>query len=363
MRSATIFTFALANGALAARAFLNEPDTGIQDVLGGLPDGRLPELSSIVGLPDFEWVAKKYMPVRNFSYYRNGAGGEWSYRNNLEVFHRYRLRPRVLVDNWAIESTLSMYLPHPLGMGNNEIVATILGHIVSAPFFISPAARAHYAHPDAKLNLVKAAGAEKIMYMPALYASKTINEIAAAKKPGQGTFQQLHLSSNRSGNQELFDRAEKSGAMAIVFTVDSAADGNRHRAARFGVGSVYVLLGPTSLRPLDSVPTDQCPPRPISSDPDYSSFTWNFYRSLTNMTRLPIILKGIMTVKGRANGGSQQGAGHHSSNHGGRQLDGSPSSLEVALEIHDRAPDVFKGTEVYADGGIRYGAYALMLEI
>ncbi|ODA80782.1 hypothetical protein RJ55_03741 [Drechmeria coniospora] len=334
MRSATIFTFALANGALAARAFLNEPDTGIQDVLGGLPDGRLPELSSIVGLPDFEWVAKKYMPVRNFSYYRNGAGGEWSYRNNLEVFHRYRLRPRVLVDNWAIESTLSM--------------TTILGHIVSAPFFISPAARAHYAHPDAKLNLVKAAGAEKIisrhllpsLFQPALYASKTINEIAAAKKPGQGTFQQLHLSSNRSGNQELFDRAEKSGAMAIVFTVDSAADGNRHRAARFGVGSV-----------------------PISSDPDYSSFTWNFYRSLTNMTRLPIILKGIMTVKGRANGGSQQGAGHHSSNHGGRQLDGSPSSLEVALEIHDRAPDVFKRTEVYADGGIRYGAYALMLEI
>jgi isopentenyl diphosphate isomerase/L-lactate dehydrogenase-like FMN-dependent dehydrogenase len=49
------------------------------------------------------------------------------------------------------------------------------------------------------------------------------------------------------------------------------------------------------------------------------------------------------------------------SNHGGRQLDGTPSSLEVALEIHNESPELFTQTEVYADGGVRYGADALML--
>lgn len=97
----------LASGALAARPFLNEPDTGIEDVLQFSSNGSLPDIKSIVGLPDFEYVARKYLPTRNFTYYRNGAAGEYSYRNNLEVYRRYRLRPRVLVDISNIESTLS----------------------------------------------------------------------------------------------------------------------------------------------------------------------------------------------------------------------------------------------------------------
>jgi hypothetical protein len=96
----------LASEALAARPFLNEPDTGIDDVLSYLPKGILPKLSDIVGLPDFDWAARHYLPVKNYTYYRNGAAGEWSYRNNLEVYSRYRLRPRVMVDITNIESTL-----------------------------------------------------------------------------------------------------------------------------------------------------------------------------------------------------------------------------------------------------------------
>lgn len=97
----------MASSALAARPFLNEPDTGIEDILKFSSNGSLPDIKSIVGLPDFEYVARNYLPIRNFTYYRNGAAGEYSYRNNLEVFRRYRLRPRVLVDISNIESTLS----------------------------------------------------------------------------------------------------------------------------------------------------------------------------------------------------------------------------------------------------------------
>lgn len=79
------------------------------------------------------------------------------------------------------------------------------------------------------------------------------------------------------------------------------------------------------------------------------------------MTSLPIVLKGIMSVE------DAQAAVKHGvpaiwlSNHGGRQLDGSPSSLEVALDIHENAPEIFKQIEVYADGGVRYGTDILKL--
>ncbi|OLN83334.1 Cytochrome b2, mitochondrial 4 [Colletotrichum chlorophyti] len=318
MRAALIAS-TLASGAIAARPFLNEPDTGIDGILGDIAIGQLPNLTAMVGLPDFDWAARNYLPLQNYTYYRNGAAGEWSYRNNLEVFSRYRLRPRVMVDITNIESTLS---------------TTILGHNFSAPFFISPAARAGYGHPDAELNLMKAAAAENILYMPALYASKSIEEITAVKAEGQVAFQQVYLTANDTQTQELFKRIEASDAKAIVYTVDSAADGNRHRAARFGVGS---------------------------ADSDYSFITWGEYHRLQNMTSIPIIIKGIMSVEDAEAAVENKVPAIILSNHGGRQLDGSPSSLEVALEIYEKDPEIFNKIEIYADGGIRYGADALKL--
>ncbi|KAM5524389.1 FMN-dependent dehydrogenase [Fusarium oxysporum f. sp. phaseoli] len=245
-----ILTSALLSGAMAARPFLEQPDTGLEIVVGDLPTGKLPKLEQMIGLPDFEWAAKNYLPIENYTYYRNGAAGEWSYRNNLEVFQRYRFKPRTMVD-----------------------ITNLLSH-------------------------------------------------------------QLYLTSNDTETQELLDRSEKAGAAAIVFTVDSAADGNRHRAARFGVGS---------------------------ADSDYSYITWDYYKKLQKMTKLPVIIKGIGSAAD-AKLAVQHGApAIILSNHGGRQLDGSPSGLEVALEIHQEAPEVFKKIEVYADGGVRYGADVLKL--
>jgi hypothetical protein len=66
----------------------------IDAVFGSLPNGTLPPLDRIVGLPDFDWAARHKMNDSSYTYYRNGAAGEWSYRNNLEVYQRFRLRPR-----------------------------------------------------------------------------------------------------------------------------------------------------------------------------------------------------------------------------------------------------------------------------
>lgn len=140
----------LASGALAARPFLNEADTGIEEAITDLPVGELPPLEAMVGLPDYEWAARNYMSLENYTYYRNGAAGEWSYRNNLEIFQQFRFRTQSMVDVTGIEATLP---------------TTLLGHNVSAPFYISACAKAGNAHPDAEINFIKGAANGSIMYM------------------------------------------------------------------------------------------------------------------------------------------------------------------------------------------------------
>lgn len=105
MRYSLLAAAVQASAVMAARPFLNEPDTGIEEVLGDLPKGTLPNITTMVALNDFEWAARHYLPIKNYTYYRNGAGGEWSYRNNLEVYNRYRFKPRMMVDITGIESS------------------------------------------------------------------------------------------------------------------------------------------------------------------------------------------------------------------------------------------------------------------
>ncbi|KAJ4193657.1 hypothetical protein NW755_003651 [Fusarium falciforme] len=318
MRSFLI-TSTLAAGALAARPFLNEPDTGLEEVIGDTAQGTLPKLTSMVGLPDFDWAARNYLPLQNYTYYRNGAAGEWSYRNNVEVFNRYTFNPSVMNDVTNIEESLP---------------TTILGHNFSAPFYISPCASGIYGHPNAELNFVKGAAEGNILYIPSGYATLSIEEIHAAKAKGQVVFQQLYLTSNDTETQDLFDRSKKAGADALVFTVDAPTFGTRQRAARLDVS--------------------------LSSS-TYRYITWDYYKKLQTMTDLPIIVKGIMSVRDAKLAVKHKVPAIVLSNHGGRQLDGAPSALEVALDIYKKAPEVFEKTEVFADGGVRYGTDVLKL--
>lgn len=89
--------------------------------------------------------------------------------------------------------------------------------------------------------------------------------------------------------------------------------------------------------------------------------TWETYEQLKAMTKLPIVFKGILTVQDAKIAVEHGVPGILLSNHGARQLDGAPSSSEVALAIHREAPEIFQQTEVYADGGIRYGTDVLKL--
>jgi len=315
-------TLALASAALGATPFLDAPDTGVDEQLGAFArNGSLPPLTSLVGLPDFQWTARHHMNTSAYTYYRSGASGEWSYRNNEEVFSRFHLRPRVLRDITNIDASLP---------------TTILGYNFSAPFFISPCARGGYANQVGEVGLVKGAAAGDILYMPTLYSSKPMEEIYAARAnhSHQVLFQQVYLDGGRNETQQLFQKIEKVGAKAIILTVDSPGDGIRHRAARYRVGS---------------------------ANTGYTLLTWDRFEQLSKMTPLPIVPKGIQTVEDAREAVQHGAKAIFLSNHGGRQLDTSPSALEVALEIHNQDPDIFKQVEVFADGGVRYGTDVLKL--
>lgn len=262
------------------------------------------------------------MNASSYTYYRNGAGGEWAYRNNLEVFNRYTARPRVMRDVSSIETSLT---------------TSMLGHNFSAPFYISPCAKAALANDEAERGLVKGAYEGDILYIPSDFTSLPLKEVAAAK-PSNGTqvlWQQVYLdAANDTATKAHFKEIEQTGARAIVFTVDSAGPGDRQRAQRYSVGS---------------------------ADADYSAFTWEYYRKLQNFTSLPVVIKGIQTVDDARLAVKNKAPAIVLSNHGGRNYDSSPSGLEVALEIHREAPEIFKQIEVYADGGVRYGSDVLKL--
>lgn len=169
---------------------------------------------------------------------------------------------------------------------------------------------------------------------PALYATLSIEEIAAAKGQDQVLFQQLYTPSDFGLVKEYVQRAEKAGSRAIVYTIDAPVTSTRHRADRYSHGN---------------------------ANAHSAVLTWDLFRTIQGLTSLPVIPKGIATVED-AKLAIQNGApAIYISNHGGRQLDGSPSPLEIALEIHREAPEIFSQVDVLADGGVRYGTDILKL--
>ncbi|KAF4974991.1 hypothetical protein FZEAL_8175 [Fusarium zealandicum] len=325
--------FAVLSSLVAAVAayepFINEPDTGFETLLASSnwTEGSRPLLKDIRGVPDFDFAARQVMTDQQYAFYRTAAAGEWAYRNNLAVWEKARLRPHQLASVTGLNETLGV---------------SILGYNFSAPVFISPAARAVYGDADrAELNFVDAAAAEDILYVAALYASKTIEEIGAARRKHNDTlngpqaiFQQIYTNANMSVTWDAISRAEAQGAKAIVWTIDAPATSVRHRAARYDTTNAN---GATS------------------------ALSWDLYDEIKAHTKLPIILKGITTTEDALKAVEKGADGIWLSNHGGRQVDYSPSPLEVAYEIRRNAPEVFTKTEVLADSGVRYGSDVIKL--
>lgn len=280
-----------------------------------------------LSLRDFQALAQARMEPGAFAYYTGGAGDEHTLRENEMAFARRRLRPRVLVDVSRVSAAVSL-----------------LGQQVTMPFGIAPMAQHQLAHPDGEAATARAAAKAGVMFCASTSSSLSLEETAAASGPRR--WYQLYTQDNAGPLTEaLVRRAEAAGYRAIVLTVDLAVSGRRERELRegFDLGSLPFGNFPRAVDDSDNGLRPQDAP---------SAFDWKDLAWLRARTTLPIVLKGIMAADDARRAVQHGAAAVWVSNHGGRQLDRSPASLDVLEEVADA---VAGRAEVYMDGGVRRG--------
>ncbi len=283
-----------------------------------------------LNLRDFEALARGRMEPGAFAYYAGGAGDEHTLRDNEAAFARRRFRPRMLVDVSRIDTSV-----------------TLLGERVSMPVGVAPTAQHRLAHPDGEAATARAASAAGVMFCASTSSSLSLEEIAAAAGPLR--WFQFYTQDNAGPRSEaLLRRAEAAGYRAIVLTVDLAVPGRRERELRerFDFGSL-----PFGNFPGSGVTEDPAD-NGLRAQVEPSAFTWNDLAWLRARTTLPLILKGILTAEDARLAVEHGAAAVWVSNHGARQLDRSPASLDVLEEI---VAAVAGRAEVYMDGGVRRG--------
>ncbi|KAJ6613195.1 FMN-dependent alpha-hydroxy acid dehydrogenase [Mycena sp. CBHHK59/15] len=310
----------LSYASLPARAITIDmeglPDTGLDT--SSWTAGVLPPLSDIWDLNDMQIAAKNVLSGKYYASYRTGALNEYTYQANLGIYSKVRLNGFGFRD-----------------VSNLQTSTTILGYNFSQPFFIAPAAEAGHANKSAEASLASAAGKAGILYVPSISSTLSIEQIAAAGQPGQVMFHQEYIWANTSRVVDELDRIKAAGFKAIFLTVDNTGiNGIRTRSMRYTAGS---------------------------DTGHAANFDLASLAAFRNLTTLPIVPKGIKTWQDALTCLHLGFPAIYVSNHGGRVLDGAPTAVEVLLDIHKNAPEVFAGMEVYADGGVRRGTDALIL--
>uniref|UniRef100_A0A8C3H5B9 (S)-2-hydroxy-acid oxidase n=1 Tax=Chrysemys picta bellii TaxID=8478 RepID=A0A8C3H5B9_CHRPI len=284
----------------------------------------------MICLSDFEAYAKKHLSKTTWDFFAAGADECCTRDENLLAYKRIRFRPRILRDMSVMDTR-----------------TTLLGTEISFPVGIAPTGFHRLAWPDGEKSTARAAEAMNTCYITSTFSTCTVEEIAAVAPNGFRWFQ-LYIHCNRALSERLVRRVEAAGFQGLVLTADLPYTGKRRDDIRNNFQHRLTKL-PGGARLLCS----EYGLLPNSIDP---SINWNDIYWLQSLTRLPIILKGILT-KEDADLAVRHGVqGIIVSNHGGRQLDGGPATIDALIEIVDTVQD---RVEVYLDGGIRTGSDVL----
>jgi 4-hydroxymandelate oxidase len=293
-----------------------------------------------VTIADYETLARERIAPDAWDYYAGGAGDEVTLRANRAAYERFWLRPRVLVDLSACNTATS-----------------VLGTPVRLPVLVAPVAYQRMAHPEGECAMARGAGAAGTLMIASTLSTASLEEIAAATT-GPLWFQ-LYVYKDRATSEGLVRRAEAAGYRALVLTVDAPRLGNRERDVR----NNFTLPADVTMRNFDDVGLERMPETESGSALQTHakalfdvSLTWEALDWLRSVTRLPVVVKGIVTAEDAALAVEHGAAAVVVSNHGGRQLDGAIPTIMALPEVV-RAVD--GRIEVYVDGGIRRGVDAL----
>ncbi|HEX5466717.1 MAG TPA: alpha-hydroxy acid oxidase [Candidatus Limnocylindrales bacterium] len=276
-------------------------------------------------LREFEALARDALSPPAYAYYAGGAFDELTLRDNEAAFARRRLRPRVLVD-----------------VSHVDCGTTLLGTPFAAPIGLAPTALQGLAHPEGEVLAARAAARSHCLYCLSTFSSRSLETVAAVER-GTRWFQ-LYVQRDREKTRRLVERAGAAGFRALVVTVDLAVPGYRDRELRQPLegavtGSVGTLEGGDEF--LEAIGAEVDP-----------SLTWDDLAWIRSLSDLPLVVKGILRAEDAARAVEAGAAGIVVSNHGGRQLDRAPATIDalegVVAAVAGRA-------EVYLDGGVRRG--------
>lgn len=305
--------------------------------------------------------AEQALPRVLFDYIDGAADDERTRNSNADAYARVTFRPRAAVA-----------VPTP------QIGVRVFGQDLSLPVIIAPCGGVRLLYPDGDRKLAQAVGTFGTATTVSTAVGTEVEEIAAAAK-GPLWFQ-LYF---RGGPPEyLVDRVQRSGYQALLVTVDSAAKGNHERLSRHRVPwplranpRTALRLGPQLIRHprwlcgylRDGLPTgfesNLASTSKESTGPDLvpgsvpesgrAAPTWEDFAWIRRLWKGPLVVKGLLTAEDARRAVDVGADGIVVSNHGGRQLDGTPPTLQVLPEIRSA---VGKELTVLIDGGVQRGS-------
>ena len=311
----------------------------------------------ILTIDDLRAAARRRLPRALFDYIDGGAEDEVTMRANTADFQRYRFQPRALVD-----------------VSHRDQSTTVLGIPVASPLILAPTGFTGMFWPRGEAVAARAAGRKGVIFTASTMSICPMEEIAhAATGP---VWYQLYVWRDREIVRMLIERAKAAGYRALVVTVDTPVLGQRERDVRSGLvfppritvrNVLDTLRRPSWLRGflanprptfgnfvgIPGVEHDAVSLAAFTTKQFSASITWadvEWYRTLWPG---PIALKGILSAEVARQAVERGVEAIIVSNHGGRQLDHAPSSIEALPEIVDA---VEGRAEVILDGGIRRGS-------
>lgn len=320
-------------------------------------------LSKAFNIEDLRRLARRRLPKFIFDYLEGGADDERVLARNRAAFNGYALLTRVLADVSEI-----------------DLGARILGMPSAMPFILSSTGASRFFHHEGELAAARAAAKAQVIYGTASSAMHSIEEVAAA---GEGPrFFQVYVFGDRGLNSALVQRCKAANYGALFLTVDCAVAGNRERDLRNQL-SIPPRMRPSIIWQLARRPAwlrrylgspawgfpnvesalDESTKADFGSVAEWfgaqldRSFTWQDAERLVDEWGGQFAIKGITRVEDARRAADIGATGIVVSNHGGRQLDGLPASLELLPPILDAVGDRL---EVLVDGGFRRGTDILM---
>lgn len=288
--------------------------------------------SEPVNVKEFQELARQALPKMYYDFFSGGAEDQHTLRENIDAFSRIMIRPRILTDVSRI-----------------DISTTILGYRISAPIMVAPTSMHQLAHPEGEVATARAAASCSTIMVLSFSSTCTIEEVASSCDAVR--FFQLYIYKRRDVSAQLVHRAERNGYKAIVLTADTPFLGRREA----DIKNKMIAPPLKNLEGLISTKNDfneGSNLQAYASQYFDASVTWEDIAWLRSITKLPILIKGILTPEDAIRAVEAGIDGIVVSNHGARQLDFVPATIsvleEVVLAVGGRVPVLF-------DGGVRRG--------